>query len=102
MAGMSIAVMFSMGVLLGAGEGVVEPASSAEPRVSGDDTDFRCTESYWVYYYSDSTYVTLVGEGYCQCNRIAVLVSGRTSQYTQYSAYETCLDSARDYVTPRE
>lgn len=102
MAGMSIALMFSMGILLGAGEAVVEPASSAEPRASGDDMLFRCFESYWVYYFSDETYSTLVGEGYCQCNRLAVLVSGRTSDYPKFTAYQSCPDSDRDYVTLNE
>lgn len=94
MAGLSVVLLTSMGLLLGAGGSVSEAAKSDASQVEGDDTDFLCLENALYNYYSDSSYTTWVGETYCACRRLAAHTGTRTP-YVEVVYAEPCLGEAQ-------
>lgn len=89
MATLSAVLVTSMGVLLGAGAGVVEGATADAARVERQEAVPLCTAAYVIDYYNSQTYVDRVGEDFCDCG-LPLMRWGRVTPHGLVLYWEPC------------
>lgn len=85
MAALTAVLVTSMGMLLGAGEGV----GTEEAQVESQEAAPLCTVAYVIDYYVSQTYVDRVGEDFCVCGE-PLMRWGRVTPYSLVLYWEPC------------